>query len=52
MSENNEENVDKMENKAQQVESEVSKEEIITSLETVIEETEETEVTKETERLK
>ena len=49
MSENNEENVDKMENKAQQVESEVSKEEIITSLETVIEETEETEVTKETE---
>mgnify|MGYP000509853424 CR=1 FL=1 len=46
MSENNEENVDKMENKAQQVESEVSKEEIIASLETVTEETKEIEVTK------
>ena len=52
MSENNEENVDKMENKAQQVESEVSKEEIITSLETVIEETEETKETEETEETK
>ena len=49
MSENNEENVDKMENKAQQVESEVSKEEIIASLETVTEETKETEETKVTE---